>query len=108
MSHYTQEDLILDSLRDHPEGLHPTYFIADLHIYQYSARINGLRKRFNCQCKNGFRCSANHHIINKRLPNGTTKFFYEESGSVMEKYRIETIEKRDAVPVNNSAQLSFL
>ncbi len=93
----TQENAILEELKKAGSmGLHPSCFIEFLHIYQYSARINGLRKRFNCQCKNGVHCVSSEHIINRRLPNGTTKFFYEKSPDInWEGMRKEIIQKRD-------------
>lgn len=97
----TQEEKMLIALKENPSGLHPTYFVVDLHVYQYGRAINTLRKGFNCECKNGFRCSAQEHIYNKRMGDGTTKFFYEKSGSHVdwEKMRTETIEKlRDKEP----------
>lgn len=73
----TQEQIILKAIQDHPEGIHPTTLVTETAILQYNARINGLRSRFGCICKNGNSvCLASEHILNKRLPNGTTKFFY--------------------------------
>lgn len=92
----TQEEKMLIALKEaSPNGLHPTYFVVDLHVYQYGRAINTLRKGFNCECKNGFRCSAQEHIYNKRMSDGTTCFFYEKSGSHVdwEKMRKDTVEK---------------
>ena len=91
----SQELLILEALKRNPNGYHPTYFIADLHIYQYNRAIHNLRKMLNCECKNGYRCSAQEHIINKSMPDKTTKFFYERNGqnTDWEKLRHETIQK---------------
>lgn len=109
MTNLTQEDRILTELKKAgSSGLHPTYIIETLHIFQYSARVNGLRKRFNCQCKNGVRCISDEHIVNRRMPGGTTKFFYENTTKDWEKERQEVIRKRDEEPVINSNQLSFL
>lgn len=74
-------------------GLHPTYIIESLHIFQYNARINGLRKRFGCECKNGVHCISEEHIINRRLPDKTTKFFYEKSDRNWEGMRREVIQQ---------------
>jgi hypothetical protein len=113
MSKLTQEEKILKALKENPDGLHPTYFIADLHIFQYSARINGLREQFNCSCKNGYTCVSTEHIINRRLPNGTTKFYYKKTaGPDWEALRQEAIQKTNAptpIAVTNSGQqLSFI
>ena len=94
MNKSTQEEKILTALKECPDGLHPTFFIQDLFIYQYLARINGLRKRFGCECKNGRDCMATEHIVNKRLTNGTTKFFYKKTaGPDWEGMRKEVVEK---------------
>lgn len=96
MTNLTQEEQILLELKKAGSiGLHPTFIIEVLHIFQYSARINGLRKRFNCECKNGVHCFSSEHIINRRLPNGTTKFFYENTAKDWEKERQDMIKKRD-------------
>lgn len=109
MANLTQEEQILTELKKAGAmGLHPTYIIEVLHIFQYSARINGLRKRFNCECKNGVHCMSDEHIVNKRLGNGTTKFFYENTTKDWEKERQEVIKKRDETPVITSDQLSFI
>lgn len=109
MTNLTQEDQILLELKKAGSmGLHPTFIIEVLHIFQYSARINGLRKRFNCQCKNGVHCSSDEHIVNKRLPDGTTKFFYENNIIDWEKMRREAIKERDEVPFISSDQLKLV
>lgn len=98
MKTLTQEDQILKALKENPGGLHPTYFIRDLFIYQYNARINGLRERFHCSCKNGHFCVATEHIVNKRLPNNTTVFIYKKTvGPDFEKMRIDTINERNKI-----------
>jgi hypothetical protein len=78
----SQEHKILSALKNHPEGLHPTFFIMDLKIFQYNARINGLREMFGCECKSGNRCSSEEHIINEKLKNGTTRFVYKKNPSI--------------------------
>lgn len=95
----TQEDQILTDLKAYPQGLHPTHFIETLHIFQYNARLNGIRKRFGCSHKNGNTvCLATEHILNKRLDNGTTLFIYKQTEGVdWEKTRKESIAKRDKV-----------
>ena len=103
----SQENKILFALKQSPNGLHPTYFIVDLHIYQYNRAINNLRKRFNCNCKNGKHCFSDEHIINKRLPDKTTKFFYESTKKDWEKERQEAV-KQMKEPVINSDQLSMI
>jgi hypothetical protein len=109
MSNLTQEDLILSELkRVGSDGLHPTYIIETLHIFQYNARVNGLRKRFNCNCKNGKHCFSDEHIINKRLPDKTTKFFYENTTKDWEKERQEAVKKMKEEPVISSDQLSMI
>ena len=109
MTNLTQEDRILVELKNAGSmGLHPTFIIEILHIFQYSARINGLRKRFNCECKNGVHCFSNEHIINERLKDGTTKFFYEDASTNWEKVRVDAIKERDAGPIINSNQLSLV
>lgn len=96
----TQEDKILKALKNNPSGLHPTYFIQDLFVYQYNARINGLRERFGCTHKNGNNyCNATEHIVNTRLKNGTTLFTYENKkmkreSVVMTDYLKEYQEKK--------------
>jgi len=107
MTNLTQEEQILLELKKAGSiGLHPTFIIEVLHIFQYSARINGLRKRFNCECKNGVHCFSNEHIINRRLTNGTTKFFYEKTGTDWEKVRQDTIKERDTII--NSDQMALV
>lgn len=98
----TQEQKILQALKGHTGGLHPTYFISDLHIYQYNARINGIRKSFGCECKNGYRCTSREHIINKTLSDGTTLFFYKKTGDDVdwEKMRLDVIAEINA-PITN-------
>ena len=98
----SQENRILTALKACPQGLHSTHFIERLHIFQYNARINSLRTRFGCSHKNGNTvCLAVEHIINKRMENGTTLFFYRKTdkteGIDWEKIRKETIEQRDKV-----------
>lgn len=95
----SQEDRILTSLKNFPDGLHPTHFIETLHIFQYNARLNGLRTRFGCSHKNGNTvCLATEHIINKDMGNNTTLFFYRKTEGVdWKKMREETIEQRDRV-----------
>lgn len=109
----TQEEQILKALKEHEGGVHPTHFIQRLYIYQYNARINGLRTRFGCECKNGSTyCRANEHIRNKRLKDGTTKFFYrndtEERNKVdVSKYYQEYLAHKNSKKDQNS-QLSLL
>ena len=78
-------------------GLHPTYFIVDLHIYQYNARIYNLRAAFGCTCKNGGYCSAKEHIKNRDQKNGSTKFFYIDDNvylnEAMKKYQDEVMKQ---------------
>jgi len=105
----TQEDQILEALKINPGGLHPTYFIRDLFIYQYNARINGLRKRFGCECKNGNRCCASEHIINKRGPNKTTLFVYQKTGGPdWEKMRLDAIKSREEPEKKEDLQIGLL
>jgi hypothetical protein len=109
MTNLTQEEQILQALKNAGTmGVYPTYIIESLHIFQYSARINGLRKRFNCECKNGVHCCSSEHIINRRLPNGTTKFFYENTSVDWEKKRQEAIKERDTDPIINSDQMALI
>lgn len=113
MSNLTQEEQILTELKNAGlMGLHPTYFIESLHIFQYNARINGLRKRFNCECKNGLKCCSSEHIVNRRLPNGTTKFFYENTSVNWEEVRQNTIRQRDKDRdkdlIINSSQMALI
>jgi hypothetical protein len=93
----TQAQKILQALKNNRGGIHPTYIIETLHIFQYNARIHELRKQYGCECKNGYRCSAQEHIVNKRLPNDTTLFVYEKSGENVdwEALRQDAISKRD-------------
>lgn len=109
MAALSQEDLILRSLKMAGRaGLHPTYFIETLHIFQYNARINGLRSKFGCSCKNGRKyCGAREHIINFELSNGTTVFEYrnykaEVAGISLASYMREDQEKRNATPTQVS------
>jgi|GEM_PF-4745043 len=91
----TQEQRILSILKRHPEGIHPSTLAFEAKITQYNARINGLRAEFGCECKNGYRCSGQRHIVNERQDDGTTKFFYIRSGSDIdwESMRKETVSK---------------
>ena len=91
----TQEQKILEMLKAHPEGIHPSTLAFECKITQYNARVNGIRKLFNCECKNGYRCSSQEHIINRTMKDGTTRFFYEKAGqnTDWEKLRHETIQK---------------
>jgi len=41
----TQQNLILNELKDHPEGVYNFEFANKFHILRYSARIFDLRKR---------------------------------------------------------------
>ena len=107
MANTSQEEMILRELKAAGTmGLHPTYFIRDLFVFQYNRAIHNIRKSLGCECKNGVHCMANEHIINRKLPDGTTKFFYEHTGPDWESMRKEMIHKREH-PVINS-QLSFL
>ena len=83
MSNLTQEEKILQELkRSGNIGLHPSTLVLSLKILQYNARINGLRQRFGCQCKNGNElCFATEHIRNYDLPDGTTLFKYHVDNS---------------------------
>lgn len=109
----TQEEQILKALKEQPEGVHPTHFIQRLYIYQYNARINGLRTRFGCECKHGStQCKANEHIRNERQKDGTTKFFYindtkERNKVDINKYHQEYLSYRNKKEEQNS-QLSLL
>lgn len=100
----SQTDRILQALKENPDGLHPTYFIVTLHIYQYSARLHELRERFNCQCKNGYEfCNATEHIRNYDLKDGTTLFKYVVDNRInWEKMRQETIKEQQQTPTQNS------
>jgi len=94
MTNLTQEQLILSELKKAGSmGLHPTYLIESLHVFQYNRAINTIRKWFNCECKNGVHCISEEHIINRRLPDGTTKFFDEKSEREWEKMRVEAIQE---------------
>lgn len=105
----SQADEILTALKSHPEGLHPTYFIESLHIFQYSARIHELRTRFGCTHKNSNTvCFANEHLINKDLQNGTTLFIYNRKNIVdWKKMREETVEKINGTE-KSSLQIELL
>ena len=73
-----QAESILKALKEAGDkGIHPTYIIVNLHIYQYNARIFELRELFGCTHKHSNSCSAKEHIINKTLDNGTTIFIYK-------------------------------
>jgi hypothetical protein len=102
----SQEDRMLLALKQNPEGLHPTFFIVDLHVYQYNRAVNTLRTRFGCSHKNGNTvCLATEHIINKDMGNGTTLFFYRKTEGVdWEKERLETIKKQNTVSEEISQQ----
>lgn len=89
-----QAESILKALKEAGDkGIHPTYIIVNLHIYQYNARIFELRELFGCTHKNGNSCSAKEHIINKTLEDGTTIFVYRnydvENSERMKKYMQE-------------------
>ncbi|HWY36195.1 MAG TPA: hypothetical protein VNX68_16235 [Nitrosopumilaceae archaeon] len=95
----TQADKILQALRDAgKEGVHPTYFIADLHIFQYTARLHDVRKSIGCDCRHDKRCSNKQHIINKDLHNGTTKYYFVDDevrlNESMKKYSDEYQESQ--------------
>lgn len=108
MNTHTQEETILMELKNAGlMGLHPTYLIESLHIFQYNARINGLRKRFGCECKNGVHCYAEEHIINRRLPDKTTKFFYEKTAREWEKYRQEVVQKIHEPEVQSGSLFNY-
>lgn len=73
----TQVNKILTELKAAGDsGLHPTYFIETLHIYQYGARISDLRVLMGCSCHHAHRCPGLQHIVNKTMPDGTTRFYY--------------------------------
>ena len=97
----SQEQKILIALQKNPNGLHPTYFIVDLHIYQYNARIFSIREQFGCIHKNNDICFATEHIINKTMPDGTTKFYYRKTEDVSKKAIEELMPKK---PVKNYQQ----
>jgi hypothetical protein len=75
----TQEDKILELLNN--------------------ARINGLRKRFGCSCKNNNTiCFATEHIINKRLEDNSTVFMYRETKPLLQEYREEHKKAKKKYP----------
>lgn len=94
----TQSQVILEALIEAgANGLHPTYFIADLHVYQYNARIHDLRESFDCNCKHNNSCISDQHIKNKTMPDGTTKYYYvddrQKKADFFEQERINTVSK---------------
>lgn len=101
----TQAEKILKALKNNRNGIHPTYIIETLHIFQYNARIFELRKQFGCECKRGNRCTAQEHIINKRLDNGTTLYRYVKSGEFVdwEGMRQEAIRQQELEKEENLA-----
>ena len=105
----TQEQKILTILKNHPDGVHPSTLAFEAKITQYNARINGLRKDFGCECKNGYRCSGQTHIVNERQDDGTTKFFYIQSGSQInwEDLRNDAISKRDSLNGEEQSLFDF-
>jgi hypothetical protein len=98
---------ILEALKDHPEGLHPTYFIVDLHIYQYNARIHELREMFGCNCKNSNYCSAKEHIKNKDLNNGTTLFIYKKDPEIDWETKRQSLIKKAVHSANSNPMPLF-
>lgn len=74
-----QENDVLEAIKSAGTlGIHPTRLIEISHATQPNARINGIRDFFGCTCKHGSEipCTAKEHIRNKRLEDGTTKYFY--------------------------------
>lgn len=91
----SQEDTILQALKNATEGLHPTYLIQDLHVYQYNRAIHNLRTRFSCTHKNNNTiCFASEHIINKKLKNGTTIFLYKKDTTDKNEEHKAWVEKK--------------
>jgi len=106
MTNLTQEQLILSELKKAGSmGLHPTYLIESLHVFQYNRAVNSIRKWFGCECKNGVHCLAEEHIINRRLPDSTTKFFYEKDTKDWEGMRREAIQQINTVEVQPQSSL---
>lgn len=99
----SQTQKILEALKDAGrEGLHPTYFIVNLHIYQYNARIYELREMFGCECKHSTTCSASEHIRNRDLHDGTTRFYYvntkEQGKELMRDYARQYHQEKENTP----------
>lgn len=103
-----QAKKVLEVIKKHGVvGVHPTTLIFEAGATQPNARIFDIREYFGCTHKHSDVCFATEHIINKRLPNGTTVYVYTQTKSVMEQYYKEHMEEREK-RVNNQEQISLL